>query len=159
MEKPIERRPENPIDIGDLQNISFANVVFRHKTAISNAIDDISFRVRKGETIAFAGPSGSGKSTLVKLLVGLYKPVSGEIFFNGNSSSVIRYNELRRQLGFVTQETQLFAGTIKENLLFVKADASDEEILAALYKASCEQLLKNSPAGIDTVLGEGGMKL
>jgi len=159
MKKPIERRPENPVEIGELQNICFRNVVFRHKTARSNAIDDISFRVKTGETIAFAGPSGSGKSTLVKLLVGLYKPGIGEIFFNEHSSSIIRYNELRRQIGFVTQETQLFAGTIKENLLFVKPDSTHDQMLYALRKASCEQLLKNSPNGIDTVLGEGGMKL
>jgi ATP-binding cassette subfamily B protein len=159
MSKPIERRPENPIEIGELQNIRFHDVVFRHKTATSNAIDGISFQVQAGETIAFVGPSGSGKSTLVKLLVGLYKPVNGEICFNEQSSSVIRYNKLRRQIGFVTQDTQLFAGTIKENLLFVKPDASDVEMLNVLHKASCEQLLNSSSKGIDTVLGEGGMKL
>ncbi len=159
MSRPIEQRPENPEEIGELQNIRFHDVVFRHRTATSNAIDKISFQVQAGETIAFVGPSGSGKSTLVKLLVGLYKPVKGEIFFNGHSSAVIRYNELRRQIGFVTQDTQLFAGTIKENLLFVTPDATDEEILNALYKASCEQLLKGSAKGINTVLGEGGMKL
>jgi len=159
MSKPIDRRPEDPSEIGELQNIHFRDVVFRHRTAKSNAIDKISFRVQTGETIAFVGPSGSGKSTLVKLLVGLYKPVHGEIYFNEHSSSLIRYNELRRQLGFVTQETQLFAGTIKENLLFVKPEATDDEIFDALHKASCEHMLKNSPKGIDTVLGEGGMKL
>ena len=159
MNKPIERRPENPLEIGDLKGIRFNNVVFRHKTATSNAIDGISFQVQTGETIAFVGPSGSGKSTLVKLLVGLYKPIKGEICFNDHFSSLIRYNELRRQIGFVTQDTQLFAGTIKENLLFVKSDARDDEILDALRKASCEKLLNNSSKGIDTVLGEGGMKL
>ena len=157
--KNIERRPENSTEIGLLQQIRFQDVVFRHKTAATNAIDEISFQVRTGETIAFVGPSGSGKSTLVKLLVGLYKPVNGAIYFNEHSSSVIRYNELRRQIGFVTQDTQLFAGTIKENLLFVKSDATDAEILDALDKASCGQLLSSSPNGIDTVLGEGGMKL
>jgi ATP-binding cassette subfamily B protein len=159
MNKPIDRRPENPLEIGELTDVRFNHVVFRHKTAASNAIDNISFQVHTGETIAFVGPSGSGKSTLVKLLVGLYKPVDGEICFNEHPSSVIRYNELRRQLGFVTQDTQLFAGTIKENLLFVKSDALDDEILDALHKASCDKLLSNSSKGIDTVLGEGGMKL
>jgi ATP-binding cassette subfamily B protein len=159
MNKPIERRPANPVEIGKLQDIQFSNVVFRHKTAMTNAIDNISFRVQTGETIAFAGPSGSGKSTLVKLLVGLYKPVRGMISFNETSSTKIRYNELRRQIGFVTQDTQLFAGTIKENLLFVKSDASDSEIYDSLQKASCENLINNSPKGIETVLGEGGMKL
>jgi ATP-binding cassette subfamily B protein len=159
MQRPIERRPENPVEIGELESIRFHDVVFRHKTATFNAIDEISFQVRTGETIAFVGPSGSGKSTLVKLLVGLYRPMSGEIYFNGESSSGIRYNRLRRQIGFVAQDTQLFAGTIKDNLLFVKSDAADEEVLDALHKASCEQLLDSSPKGIDTTLGEGGMKL
>lgn len=159
MSKPIERRPENSLEIGMLQNICFQDVVFRHKTATNNAIDEISFRVQTGETIAFVGPSGSGKSTLVKLLVGLYKPVKGKINFNECSSSQIRYNELRRQIGFVSQDTQLFAGTIKENLLFVKSDASDREILDALHKASCEQLISTSSKGIESVIGEGGMKL
>ncbi len=159
MNKPVEQRPENPVEIGALENIAFQNVVFHHKTALHNAIDHISFQVKKGETIAFVGPSGSGKSTLVKLLVGLYKPVSGHIFFNGELSTEIRYNALRRQIGFVTQDTQLFAGTIKENLLFVKADASDKEITDALIKAACTPLLQRSEKGINTVLGEGGMKL
>lgn len=159
MQKPIELRPENPVDVGELNDLRFHNVVFHHKTAGQNAIDGISFEVKTGETIAFVGPSGSGKSTLVKLLVGLYKPVSGEIYFNDQLSSDIRYNELRRQIGFVTQDVQLFAGTIKENMLFVKPDASDEEILEALHKAACTPLLKRSAHGLDTVLGEGGMKL
>jgi ATP-binding cassette subfamily B protein len=159
MKKPIELRPENPFDIGELDNLRFEDVVFHHKTAKHNAIDGISFEVKTGETIAFVGPSGSGKSTLVKLLVGLYKPVGGEIYFNGQLSSNIRYNELRRQIGFVTQDTQLFAGTIRENLLFVKADATDEEMVEALRKAACLHLMTRSEKGLDTILGEGGMKL
>jgi ATP-binding cassette subfamily B protein len=159
MNKPIEQRPEAPEEIGPLKSIGFNDVIFRHKTANINAINGVSFKVHSGETIAFVGPSGSGKSTLVKLLVGLYQPVSGSIFFNEITSSQIRYNELRRQIGFVTQDTQLFAGTIKENLLFVKADATDEEIINALEKAACTQLITRSEKGIDTVLGEGGMKL
>lgn len=159
MKKPVERRPEAPVETGPLVNIEFDEVVFRHKTANINAIDGVSFKVKLGETIAFVGPSGSGKSTLVKLLVGLYPPVSGSILFNAVPSTEIRYNELRRRIGFVTQDTQLFAGTIKENLLFVKADATDEEITNVLNKASCTNLLNRSEKGINTMLGEGGMKL
>jgi len=159
MQKPIEQRPKAPIAIGALNGIRFNDVIFKHKTAGINAIDGVSFDANLGETIAFVGPSGSGKSTLVKLLVGLYRPVSGTIHFNGTSSVAIRYNEFRRQVGFVTQDTQLFAGTIKENLLFVKADATDTEILDALNKASCSGLLSRSAKGINTVLGESGIKL
>jgi len=159
MNKPVEQRPEDPTDIGNLEELKFENVYFRHKTGIYNAIDGISFEVKTGDTVGFAGPSGSGKSTLVKLLVGLYQPVEGKIFFNNISSTDIRYNALRRQIGFVTQDTQLFAGTIKENLVFVKPDATDEEIMHSLEKASCGELMLRSDKGIDTIIGEGGMKL
>lgn len=159
MNRPIEQRPENSVEVGDLQNLEFCNVIFRHKTAGYNAIDDLSFSIQSGQTIAFVGPSGSGKSTLVKLLVGLYLPVGGEICFNGISSTLIRYNPLRRQIGFVTQDTQLYAGTIKDNLRFVKPDATDEEIRLALDKASATGLIAKASNGIYTVLGENGMKL
>jgi ATP-binding cassette subfamily B protein len=159
MHKPIEQRPEHPIEIGELQSLSFDNVLFRHRTAGYNAIDGISFTVKTGQTIAFVGPSGAGKSTLVKLLVGLYKPGSGAIYFNNERSSDIRYNELRRQIGFVTQDTQLFAGSIKDNLLFVKPDATEDDIDDALTKAATSQLLARSAHGINTIIGENGMKL
>jgi ATP-binding cassette subfamily B protein len=159
MQKPIEQNPEKPVIIDELHAIKFKDVVFRHKTAAFNAVDGISFEVKTGETIAFVGPSGSGKSTLVKLLVGLYRPVRGEIYFNGYPSSQIRYNPLRRQIGFVSQEAQLFAGTIKENLLFVQSDATDQQVRDALQKAACDTLLERSSFDIETVIGEGGMKL
>jgi ATP-binding cassette subfamily B protein len=159
MNKPIEMRPENPVEINELNDMRFEDVVFRHQTAMQNSIDGISFHVQTGDTIAFVGPSGSGKSTLVKLLVGLYKPLSGDIYFNTISSSLIRYNELRRQIGFVTQDTQLFAGTVRENMLFVKPEATDEEMLEALEKAACLPLLERTGKGLDTLLGEGGLKL
>jgi ATP-binding cassette subfamily B protein len=159
MKKPVERRPENPKEIGQLDSLRFEQVIFKHKTAGYNAIDDISFTVKTGQTIAFVGPSGSGKSTLVKLLVGLYAPVGGKIYFNSASSTEIRYNPLRRQIGFVTQDTQLYAGTIKDNMLFVKPSATDEEITDALYKASAEALIAKASHGLDTMLGENGMKL
>jgi ATP-binding cassette subfamily B protein len=159
MQKPIETRPENSVEVGDLQKLDFKNVVFKHKTASFNAIDDLSFSISNGQTAAFVGPSGSGKSTLVKLLVGLYLPVEGEIYFNGVSSNLVRYNPLRRQIGFVTQETQLYAGSIKDNMRFVNPAASNEEILDALQKAYATGLINKAENGIDTVLGENGMKL
>ncbi|MFA4826356.1 MAG: ABC transporter ATP-binding protein [Methanoregula sp.] len=159
MQKRIEERPENPIEIDELSDIRFEDVVFRHKTASYNAIDGISFHVRTGETIAFVGPSGAGKSTLMKLLAGLYRPDSGEIYFNGEPSALIRFNPLRRQIGLVTQDSQLFSGTIKENLLFVMSDATDEQILDVLHKASCDGILSRSAPGIETLIGEGGMML
>lgn len=159
MNKPIEKRADDAVEIDALQRIQFKDVVFKHKKAMYNAIDGISFDVKIGETIAFVGPSGSGKSTLIKLLVGLYQPIGGQILFNDVTSEKIRYNPLRRQMGFVTQDTQLFAGTIKDNLLFVKTDATDDEVIAALQKASATQMIAKADKGINTLLGENGMKL
>ncbi|MBC7937218.1 MAG: ABC transporter ATP-binding protein [Rhizobacter sp.] len=158
MQKPVETRPEDPIELGEVTSLEFRNVVFRHKTAVFNAMDGISFKIKTGESIAFVGPSGSGKSTLVKLLVGLYTPFSGDIFFDDVSVKDIRYNRVRRQIGFVTQETQLFAGTVRQNLLFIKPAATEEEMLDVLRKSASHTLL-NSTKGLDTVLGEGGTKL
>ncbi|HMK04061.1 MAG TPA: ABC transporter ATP-binding protein [Ferruginibacter sp.] len=158
MKKPVEVRPEEPVELGEVETLEFKNVVFRHRTAAENSIDDISFKARTGESIAFVGPSGSGKSTLIKLLVGLYTPLSGDIYFDDTSVKEIRYNKIRRQIGFVTQDTQLFAGTVRQNLQFIKAGASEEEMLSALKKSASYNLLKNSK-GLDTLLGEGGTKL
>lgn len=159
MQKRIEERPENPIEIDELNDIRFEEVVFRHKTAGFNAIDGISFHVKAGETNAFVGPSGAGKSTLMKLLAGLYRPDCGEIYFNGQPSALIRFNPLWRQIGLVTQDPQLFSGTIKENLLFVMPDATEEQMMDALHKASCDGILGRSALGIDTFIGEDGMML
>ncbi|MEO8534588.1 MAG: ABC transporter ATP-binding protein [Flavobacterium sp.] len=159
MNRPIETRPENSIELDKLESLEFKNVLFKHKTAGYNAIDDISFKISLGNTIAFVGPSGSGKSTLVKLLVGLYIPVEGAIYFNNINSDQIRYNPLRRQIGFVTQDTQLYAGSIKDNLLFVNPAATDEEINEALSKASATALIAKTSHGLNTILGESGMKL
>ncbi len=159
MKKPVERRPESPVKTGPVTDVRFTDVSFRHKGEADNALESLSFSAGLGDTIAFVGPSGSGKSTLVKLLVGLYSPASGQVSYNGISTRDLRYNEVRRQIGFVTQETHLFAGTLRENLQFVKPDATDDEIIAAMEQASCAYLLGKSPEGLDLVIGEMGMKL
>lgn len=159
MQKPIERNPDSPVVVGPLERLRFEEVVFRHKGAGQNAIDGVTFEAALGDTIAFVGPSGSGKSTMVKLLVGLYRPVDGEIYYNDISTKDIRFNPMRRQIGFVTQDTHLFAGTIRENLLFVKPDATEAEMLDALHKAACDHLLARSENGLDTQIGEGGLKM
>ena len=159
MNKPVERRPETPVDIGPITHVRFSNVTFRHKSAVDDAVSDVSFEVGLGDTIAFVGPSGSGKSTLVKLLVGLYAPTSGGVFYNDISTNDFRYNIARRQIGLVTQETHLFAGSIRDNIRYVKPDAADAEILTAMEQAACTYLLEKSPQGLDTVIGEMGMKL
>lgn len=159
LKTPVEPEPEKPERMGEIQTLEFLNVGFRHQTSTMHALSNISFKTRRGDTIAFVGPSGAGKTTLVKLLVGLYRPQSGHIYYNGISSELIDYDELRSQIGFVGQETQLFAGTIRENLLFVNPAASDEECMEVLFKAACQSLLDRADKGLDTRIGEGGVKV
>lgn len=159
MKRPVDITPDDPKKIGVIEELEFKNVSFQHQTAQFKALENISFDVKKGETIAFVGPSGAGKSTLVKLLVGLYRPQEGEIFYNGIDGNELNFDELRNQIGFVTQDTQLFAGSIKENLLFVSPDATEKDLSNALRKASCNKLLAKAENGIDTMIGEGGLKL
>lgn len=159
MSKEVERKPELPKPLHNIERMRFEDVSFQHNTAMRPALERISFEVKVGETVAFVGPSGSGKTTLVKLLVGLYHPNKGKIFYNDIADDEIDFDELRHQLGFVTQDTQLFSGTIKENLLFVNPGATDEEVKDVLHKAACENLLARAEKGIDTMIGEGGLKL
>jgi len=159
MKRPIDAKPAHPSVVGAINQLDFDKVSFQHQSANYKAIDSISFTAQKGETIAFVGPSGAGKSTLVKLLVGLYKPKEGTIFYNKYDGNNINFDEIRSQIGFVTQDTQLFAGTIKENLLFVKPNATETDLTEALTKASCTNLLARAENGINTVIGEGGLKL
>ena len=156
---PKEAKAVNPIPIENIQTLEFKDISFRHQSATSNALEHVSFSVKSGETLAFVGPSGSGKTTLVKLLVGLYTDKSGEVLYNNHNGKDIYLDQLRSQIGFVTQDTQLFAGTIKENLLFVAPNATDEECLDILNKAACQNLMARADKGLDTVIGEGGVKV
>lgn len=159
LDTPVEPRPINPTNIGTIEDFRFDNVSFRHQSSAHNAVENISFQVRRGETVAFVGPSGAGKTTLVKLLVGLYIPEQGKILYNGIPGDQINKDELREQIGFVTQDTQLFSGTIRENLLFVNPNATDEQCMDVLMKAACQNLMARAEKGLDSVIGEGGVKV
>ena len=159
MIKAPEQEPTLPKTLGNIETLSFNKVSFKHQTATHKAIDNISFDANVGETIAFVGPSGSGKSTLMKLLVGLYRPQEGKILYNGLDETEIHFDDLRKQIGFVTQDTNLFSGTIRENLMFVNPTATVEELNDVLAKASCTNLLERAEKGLDTMIGEGGLKL
>ncbi|MFT3845416.1 MAG: ABC transporter ATP-binding protein [Lacibacter sp.] len=159
MEKSPEATPATPNHLGHIDTLQFNHVSFKHQTASQHAINDISFDVKVGETVAFVGPSGSGKTTLMKLLVGLYRPQNGNILYNGMDENSINFEDLRNQIGFVTQDTQLFSGTIKENLTFVNPNATEDELTDALNKASCQRLLSRAEKGLETMIGEGGLKL
>ena len=151
--------PANPEELGKLEALDFDDVTFTHQTANRPALSRVSFQVARGETIAFVGPSGAGKTTLVKLLVGLYQPQQGSVHYNGIAADRIEPEKLREQIGFVTQDTQLFSGTIRENLLFVRPDATDAECLEVLRRAAADSLLARADKGLDTLIGEGGVKV
>jgi ATP-binding cassette subfamily B protein len=156
---PKDPKPEKPVPIGAIRSVAFDGVSFRHLSGRGNAISGISFEAALGDTVAFVGPSGSGKTTLVKLLVGLYPPQSGRVLYNGEPTANVDLDRLREQIGFVTQDTQLFSGTIRENLLFVNPTATDKECMEVLNKSACQSLLARADKGLDTVIGEGGVKV
>ena len=159
LDTPRDPKPVNPEPVDELLTLQFDGVSFQHQSSSALALDEISFSAAQGDTVAFVGPSGAGKSTLVKLLVGLYAPKSGAILYNGIPSSRVDLDALREKIGFVTQDTQLFSGTIRENLLFVNPAATDEECMTVLRQAAANSLLARADRGLDTLIGEGGVKV
>jgi ATP-binding cassette subfamily B protein len=159
LDTPVDPKPANPRTVPDLRVLEFQDVGFTHQTATAPALTDVSFQVNRGETVAFVGPSGAGKTTLVKLLVGLYPPKAGRVLYNGIASTEVDLDAFRERIGLVTQDTQLFSGTIRENLKFVKPDATDDECNDVLHRAAAHSLLQRADRGLDTVIGEGGMKI
>lgn len=159
MASPKEPMPANPQTLGALTGISFENVSFMHQSASRKALDGVSFTARAGDTVAFVGPSGSGKTTLVKLLVGLYRPQNGKICYNNVDLNNADIESLRAQIGLVTQDTQVFAGSIRENLKFVNPKSTDEELNAVLKRSAADSLMQRAAQGLDTIIGEGGVKV
>jgi ATP-binding cassette, subfamily B, bacterial len=159
LRRPTEGKPIHPVPLHDLPTLRFDAVSFSHRSARAPALNGVSFAVRRGETIAFVGPSGAGKTTLVKLLLGLYRPDAGHIFYDGIASSDLDPDAVREHVGLVTQDTQLFAGTIRDNLRFVRQTASDAECLQVLQLAGCESFMSRAVHGLDTAVGEAGVKL
>jgi ATP-binding cassette subfamily B protein len=152
---PPEEKPANPVTLDALKSITFDKADFAYQSNGDNkALADISLEIKSGETIAFAGYSGSGKTTMVKLLVGLYRPTSGKILMNGVDGATIDYESLRRRIGYVSQDTQLFSGTIRENLLFVNPDATDEECWEALRAAAVAGITERGSNGASGVAGQ-----
>lgn len=156
---PAEEQPALPAHVGALRSIVFDNVGFTYDSPDTPAVRNISLTLENGKTIAFVGPSGSGKTTLVKLIVGLYKPTHGEVRINDIDAATVDYQALRARIGYVSQETQLFAGTIRENLLFVNPHATDKACLDALAHAEATTIIERGGKGLDTKIGEGGIKI
>jgi ATP-binding cassette, subfamily B, bacterial len=159
LDTPRDPKPAAPVPVSDIRSLEFQDVGFMHQSASTPALTGISFEVKRGETIAFVGPSGAGKTTLVKLLVGLYTPKQGQILYNDVPGSDVDLDRLRERIGLVTQDAQLFSGTIRENLKFVNPHATDEECFDVLRKAAANTLLARADKGLDTVIGEGGVKV
>ncbi|MFA5991473.1 MAG: ABC transporter ATP-binding protein [Candidatus Doudnabacteria bacterium] len=159
MARPKEPKSLSPQKLGKLNEISLDGVTFRHISGSRDALSNVSFKATSGQTIAFVGPSGSGKTTLVKLLVGLYLANSGKVLYNNLTADNIDLAELRAQIGLVTQDTQVFAGSIRDNLTFVREGATDEELLLVLKQSAASSLMQRASEGLDTVIGEGGVKL
>jgi len=159
LDMPPDPKPADPVPVADLAVLEFDGVTFTHQTAAAPALSGVSFRVRRGETVAFVGPSGAGKTTLVKLLVGLYRPRHGEVRYNGVASTRVDLDRLRERIGLVTQDAQLFSGSIRENLTFARPDATDAECLDALHRAAAVSLLERAHRGLDTLIGESGVKV
>lgn len=168
----------NPKELGEIKKIEFKNVSLQYGIndpsikEPKQAVSHIDLIIHSGETVAFVGPSGSGKSSMIKLLAGLYDPTEGQILFNDINIKDLNIENLRRRIGLVAQETQLFAGTIRENLLFVRPNATDDEMIASLEAAEAKDILlrrqnvltattdeNKEGNGLDTRIGEGGVKL
>ena len=157
-DKPHERKPEKPTGLDKITCIEFNKVNFEYQDK-KNSIKNISFEVKSGETIAFVGPSGSGKSTIIKLIARLYSASKGKIFYNSVLAKDVTKDDLRKKMSIVTQDTHLFSGTIKDNLLFVRPEATDAECTDVLNRSACRELMKKADKKLMTIIGEGGMKI
>ena len=119
----------------------------------------VSFEASSNQKVAIVGSSGAGKSTIVSLLLRLYDPVKGGVFFDGRDAATIPLSELRAQIAVVPQDVFLFGGTIAENIGYGRKGASKEEIIAAAEKANAWEFIQRFPLGLDTIVGERGIQL
>ncbi|MGL5685573.1 MAG: ABC transporter ATP-binding protein [Vagococcus fluvialis] len=156
---PSIQNSENAIDVPALKgDITYNNVDFSYSDG-TKVLDQLSLTINQGETVAFVGPSGAGKTTLCHLLPRFYEIESGEITVDGMNIQDLTMNSLRKQIGIVQQDVFLFPGTIRENIAYGKLGASEEDIEVAVKLAHLNQVIDNMPEGLDTVIGERGVKL
>ena len=155
--QPIIQNPENPVPLENITgSIQFENVSFGYQNTV---IHDVSFNVLAGQTVALVGPSGAGKSTLIKLLFRFFDPNSGAIRLDGHDIRTLDRKSFLSQIALVPQETLLFGGTVRENILYGKLDATEAELEEAAQKANAHEFITNMEKGYDTIVGEKGTKL
>lgn len=159
LQRGSENAPTGDHPLESIHRITYDNVSFSYSHAPLPSLKNISLNIASGETVALAGPSGSGKSTLIKLLLGLYQPQHGTLLYNDMPHGDIDITNIRMRTGYVPQDTQVFAGTIRDNLLFVAPHASDDECYEALQQAHAGGVLDRSNDDLDTIIGEHGIKL
>ncbi len=153
------RNPETPVRLNDVKgSIEFKHVNF-HYDPNRQILKDISFELNYGKSIAIVGPSGSGKSTIINLIPRIYDVISGEVLFEGIDVRKLDLAFLRSQIGLVSQETYLFNGTIRQNLLYANEDATDDMMIEACKKANIHDFIARQPDGYDTIVGNRGLKL
>lgn len=151
--------PERPQGLGHFESVELRNVAFSYEEGQGNVLQDCNLKINRGETVVIRGESGCGKSTLIKLMAGCIAPKSGEILWNGVPMERIAREELYTKAGFLMQESVLFNLTIRENLLFGRADAGEEELRAACVRANIMEFIQGLEKGFETVIGENGIKL
>jgi subfamily B ATP-binding cassette protein MsbA len=162
--EPQIREAEGALELPEMRGeLVLDNVSFAYPPAAGETpemvLRDVSISVRPGETLAVVGPSGAGKSTLVSLVPRFYDPVAGRVSIDGVDVREVTFASLRGQIGIVPQETQLFGGTVRENLLYGRLDASEGEMVEAARAANADEFVRRLPQGYDTVVGERGVKL
>ena len=158
MKPEIEDRPGAKTLTGATGCVRFDHVDFSYDGQ-RQILKDISFTLKSGNSIAIVGPSGSGKSTIVNLIPRLWDVTGGAVFFDGHDVRDLTLHSLRDRIGVVTQETYLFQGTIRDNLLYARPGATEEEMLDACRKAHILDFIQRQPQGLDTLVGNRGLKL
>jgi ATP-binding cassette subfamily B protein len=156
--KPEETKSRTKT-LGKIQALEFEKLSFNYGEAEKPSLDNINLTIKAGQTIAFVGPSGAGKTSLIKLILGLYQPTKGLIKVNNENLYNFKPELFKQKISYVSQDTQLFAGTIKDNLIFVKPNATDAECLNALEQAAAMSIINRGALGLSTRIGEGGLKL
>ncbi len=154
----IQNAPDAIVPAEANGNVVFKNVQFSYNPE-RQILKNVNFELKSGNSIAIVGPSGSGKSTIINLIPRLYDVCGGEVTFDGIDVRKLDLEFLRRNIGIVSQETYLFNGTIRENLLYAKPDATEEELIEACKKANIYDFVQNQEQGLDTMVGNRGLKL